>query len=295
VPRLLSTALLFVLIGATAGAFVLTEGLKLEPSPITKVFVTKVFSPTCECDTNFGVVGFRLRTADRMTIAIVDRNDRLVRTIVGPLNRGKGQVVATWDGRDDEGVVVPDGTYRVRVHLRHRTILMPNRIRVDTTGPTLRLLHVQPRVLNPGTVLRVRYRVNEPARVSVFLNGRRVLLGRSTKLEWKVEWRAQGAPGKYRLTAVARDASGNLSGATRAVAILMPLRVTTPSVRARPGSRFEVRLVTDGRAYFWRLGGRGAFASARTLVLRAPRRPGRYTLVVRQDRIAHRVPVVVAK
>ena len=62
-PRLLATALLFVLLGATAAAFVITERLKLQPSPITHVFVTKVFSPTFECDTDLAVVGFRLRNA----------------------------------------------------------------------------------------------------------------------------------------------------------------------------------------------------------------------------------------
>ena len=61
-PRLFSTALLFVLIGATAGAFVITEGLKLEKSPITKVSVEpKIFSPTCECDTDLMLLAFRLR------------------------------------------------------------------------------------------------------------------------------------------------------------------------------------------------------------------------------------------
>jgi hypothetical protein len=60
VPRLFSTALLFVLLGATAVAFVVTEGLKLEPSPITKVFVTKIFSPTCECSSDSAVIAFHL-------------------------------------------------------------------------------------------------------------------------------------------------------------------------------------------------------------------------------------------
>jgi hypothetical protein len=295
VPRVLSTVLVFALLGGTAGAFVVTEGLKLEPSPITKVFVTKVFSPTCECETGFALIGFRLRKADRITLAIVDKERQVVRTLIGPINRGKGQVTATWDGRDADGAVVPDGTYRPRVHLRHRTILMPNRIRVDTAPPVLRLLQVAPHVLGRGTVLRVRYRVSEPAHVSVFLNGKRVVFGRSTRLKWKVEWRAHGSPGKYRLTAAARDVSGNLSHASRAVSVVIPLRVLTHRVRVAAGSRFTVRVRSDGRAYFWRLGRRGAFASGRTLVLRAPQRPGRYTLVIRQDKVPHRIPVVVTR
>ena len=74
-PRLFSTALLFVLLGATGVAFVVTEGLKLEPSPITKVFVTKhPFSPTCECSSDSATIAFRLRKAQRLTLSIVDKN-----------------------------------------------------------------------------------------------------------------------------------------------------------------------------------------------------------------------------
>ena len=295
-PRLFSTALLFVLIGATAGAFVVTEGLKLEPSPITKVFVQpKIFSPTCECETNLTLIGFRLRKADRLTLAIVGSGDDVVRTVLGPITQPKGPVAATWDGRNDVGAVVPDGTYRPRVHLRHRTILMPNPIRVDTKPPLLHLRSVRPRVLAPGEVLRVRYRVSEPARVSLFIDGRRIVLGLSTHLTWKVEWRAHGAPGKYRLTADARDVPGNVSAATRPIEVLIPLQVLTPRVVVRPGSKFVVRLRTDGRAYVWRLHRRRGFAVAPRLVLSAPAKVGRYTLLIRQDKIEHRVPLVVAK
>src|SRR5262249_37904464 len=213
----------------------------------------------------------------------------------GRIAQPKGPGAGTWDGRNDAGAVVPDGTYRPRVHLRHRTILMPNPIRVDTKAPALRLRSVRPRVLEPGHVLRVRYRVSEPARVSLFLNGRRVVLGRSTHQTWKVEWRAHGAPGKSRLTADARDVPGNVSAATRPVEILIPLQVLTPRLVARPRSRFVVRLRTDGRAYAWLLQKRRGFAVAERLVLTAPKQAGRYTLVIRQDKIEHRVPLVVAK
>jgi hypothetical protein len=202
-------------------------------------------------------------------------------------------VTATWDGRDADGSLVPDGVYRPRAHLRHRTILMPSRIHVDATPPSIHLRHVGPRVLARGTVLKVRYRVSEPAQVSVYLNGTRVVLGRSARLRWKVDWRAHGAPGRYRLTVAARDLAGNLSQATKPLTVVMPLRVLTQRVRVARGALFTVRVRSDGRAYLWRLGRRSAYASARTLVLRAPAQPGRYTLLIRQDRLPHSVPVVV--
>ena len=56
-----------------------------------------------------------------------------------------------------------------------------------------------------------------------------------------------------------------------------------------------MRLATDGRAYHWELAKRGAFASRRRLVLRAPSKPGSYTLVIRQDKVPHRIPVRVKR
>jgi hypothetical protein len=295
VPRLFSTALLFALLGATGLAFVVTEGLKLEPSPITKVSVTKVFSPACECGSDSARIAFRLRKPQRLTLAIVDRGDRLVQTLVGPITEKKGAFSAIWDGRGESGEIVSDGVYRARVHLPHRTIRMPNKIRVDTTPPVVKLRHVGPRVIEPGQRLKVRYLLNEPAQVFVFLNGRRVVRGKATRLKWKVEWQARARPGKYRITVVARDIAGNLSDATRAVALVIPLQVLTQRVQVAAGSRFAVRLETDGRAYYWRLAKRGGFASGGRLVLRAPPKPGRYTLVIRQDKVPHQVPVRVRR
>jgi FlgD Ig-like domain len=285
-----------VLLGATAAAFVVTERLKLEPSPITKVFVTKVFSPTCECDTDFGVISFRVRRAERLTLSIAAAGRHSVRTLVGPVARRRGAFSATWDGRDEDGAVVPDGVYRPLVHLRHRTILMPNSIRIDTTPPRVKLRSVAPRVLEPGKRLRVRYLLDEPARVYVFLDGKRVVLGRSTRPRWKVEWPVRGRPGVYHLTVAARDVAGNLSDATHPLVVVIPLHVLTPSVRVAPSKRFSVRLVPAGRrAYHWQLGKRAGLSTSRRLVVQAPKKAGRYALVIRQDGVAHHVLVVVKK
>jgi hypothetical protein len=141
----------------------------------------------------------------------------------------------------------------------------------------------------------VRYLLNEPARVSVYLDGKRVLLGLSSRLKWKVEWPVRAHPGRHRVTVTARDTAGNLSNATRAVVVIVPLRVLTNQVTVRPRERFSVRISDDKRAYFWRLGPNGGFAGSSVLRLRAPKRAGHYRLVIRQDRVAHVVPVVVTR
>ena len=80
-PRLISTLLLVGLLVATAGAFAVTERLKLTRSPITGVLVTKIFSPVCSCRTVAASIAFRLRHADRISVA-VERGGKVVRTLV---------------------------------------------------------------------------------------------------------------------------------------------------------------------------------------------------------------------
>jgi len=79
--RIATTLLVLALLGGTAAAFAVTEGLKLEKSPILSTRVTKEFSPTCGCPTRVATISFRLRKADRLRLQIV-RGDAVVRTLV---------------------------------------------------------------------------------------------------------------------------------------------------------------------------------------------------------------------
>jgi len=293
VSRTVPTVVVLVLLAITAVAFAETERLKLKPSPVTKVSVTKVFSPTCECDNKTAVIAFRLRKPGRLTVSIVDADHHPVQTLVGPVAAKKGPIVATWDGQASAGGSAPDGSYRARIQLGYRTIFMPNRIHIDTTPPVVKLRNVGPRILQPRSRLKVRYLLNEPARASVYLNGRRVVLGRSSRLKWKVDWPVRARPGKYRVTVTARDAAGNLSNATRPVVVVVPLDVLTKQVTARPRARFAVRVRSDGRRYRWSIGPRDGSSRTGKLRLRAPKKAGRYRLVITQDGLAHTVKLFV--
>ena len=101
-----------VLLAATAAAFALTQGLKLQKSPIfgTRVPVP-VFSPVCGCDKERAEIVFKLRKADRLDISIVD-GGKVVRTIERGRSYPKGPVVIRWDGRDDAGRILPEGEYK---------------------------------------------------------------------------------------------------------------------------------------------------------------------------------------
>ena len=81
-PRLFSTVLVFGLLAGTAAAFALTEGLKLEKTPVLGTQVGKVFSPTCRCPTRRVRIFFRLRKAETLTVTI-ERGGTPIRTLVG--------------------------------------------------------------------------------------------------------------------------------------------------------------------------------------------------------------------
>ena len=63
-PRFLPAALVLCLLVATGLAFIYTELLKLEPSPIRRTKVDSLISPVCNCPTDRARIAFQLRKAD---------------------------------------------------------------------------------------------------------------------------------------------------------------------------------------------------------------------------------------
>lgn len=305
-PRALSSALLLALLAATAVAFAVTEGLKLEPSPVRSVYVDKLFSPTCECDTNQAYIRFQLRKRDRLTLAIVDGSGRAVRTLIGPRNVAAGRIDAYWDGRDDAGSVVRDGAYRPRLHLdrAHKTIVLPSPVRVDATAPEVTLVRVGPGFFSPdgdgrNDKVTAVFRASEPVRPMLFVNGKRRVAGKFARTHDRVRWygivdgRALRA-GAYRITLAGRDLAGNLSAAadSRWVKIRY-VAFSRTVVRTVAGARFRVRVVSDARGMRWRFAGGTGRTRPGPLVLRAPAKPGRYRLYVEEHGHGASLPVVV--
>ena len=299
--------LVVVLLAATAAAFALTQGLKLQKSPIfgTRVPVP-VFSPVCGCAKQQARIVFKLRKADRLDIAIVDGGE-VVRTIEQGRRYPKGPVVIRWDGRDDAGRVLPEGEYRPRIHVRgqHQTITLPNPIRIDVTPPVLQDVTVRPRVISPDgdgrkDKVTVRYRLNEPGRGALVVNGKRQGLGTlfartQDKILWTGKVRGQAVrAGLYSLQLLAFDPAGNRSARTPAVPITVRyVTLGRERITAAAGARFAIRVSSDAERVRWTLGGRSGFARPGTLGLRAPFQKGRFTLTVAANGHTARAAVFV--
>jgi FlgD Ig-like domain len=293
VPRLLSTLLVVALLGGTAAAFAVTQGLKIEPSPILAPRIDKVFSPACDCQTLAAGIGFKLRKPDRVRLEIVSDDGVVVRTLVEGKRLRSGTVHYRWNGRDDQGRFVPEGVYKPRVHLedQHRTIDLPNEMRVDTTAPEITLVSAVPREFSPdsdgrGDRVRVAYRANEPAHAILIVDGTRVVYTRRQLQRSSLDWngRVLGktvAPGRHRLQLAAEDRAGNVSapGAPFDV-VVRYVSLARDRIEAKAGTRFGVRISADAPVRF-QLDGRSGTAKPGLLVLRAPAGPGRYTLIVR--------------
>jgi FlgD Ig-like domain len=308
VPRRLAPILLVVaLLAGTATAFAVSEQLKLEPVPVTGTRVDKVFSPVCDCDQEQAEISFRLRKDGRVTVELIDDEDDVVRTLADDERLDAGRVTFHWDGRDDDGTVVAEASYRPRVRLREhgREIVMPNPIRVDTTAPRLTLLSAAPLRISPDRDgrrdhVRLRYRLSERARAQLFVDGRRHTVTRFRPLEGKIDWngRVHGravAPGRYRLVLAAVDPAGNRVNAPGRTSLVRYIKLSRESVRARVRTRFGVRVLADAKTFRWRFARASGTAKPGVLVLFAPRRPGRYVLYVSANGHADKATIRVVR
>ena len=301
--RLLSILLVLGLLGGTAAAFAITESLKLEKSPIAETQITKLFSPVCACETRVADVSFRLRNADTMTVTVITPQGDTVATLADHYFRRGAIKPLPWNGRDSAGTVVPDGPYKVRIHLenRHQTITLPNTITVKTRPARIALESVVPRVFSPDNdgraeYVTVKFSVSGTAHPLLYANGERVARGRLTRSSGSLHWFANHEPpGVYRLSLRAEDRAGNLSPPTRSVRVLLRfVSLGQTVVHARPGAGFAVRVSSDAKLVHWLLGGRTGEAAPGTLRLRAPKKSGAYRLFVTANGHSQAARVVVS-
>lgn len=306
VARIAPTLLVVGLLAGTAAAFAVTERLKLVRSPIFDTRIEhKIFSPVCDCDTEQTTISFKLREDDRLTASVIDSGGELVRTLLQDEPAQSGGIAVSWDGRGDDLQVVGEGTYRPRIHLAgaRQTIVLPNPIRIDTTPPRVLDSRVEPRAFSPDgdgrkDKVKVFYEFSERAHALLFLGERREVRSKAQRPRGKVEWfgRVDGKPlrrGTYRLALAPEDVAGNVGTGVELPVRIRYVELARQTIRVRAGLRFGARVLTDARFVRWRFAGGRGTAEPGLLVLRAPAKPGRYTVFVQANGRADRARVVV--
>jgi hypothetical protein len=176
--------------------------------------------------------------------------------------------------------------YRLRVHLEdeRRTIVIPNRFRVDTEAPTITLVRLTPRRLSPdGDGVRdeakVAFRLSQPGRVLVLVDGLVAARGRREGAgEAELLWPGRHASGPVRagysvVALEAQDRAGNMSPPTAGVRVQIRY-VELADVRspARRGGVLRFRVLADARRVRWTLS--PARDDERRALLRGAGRPG---------------------
>ena|SRR5215210_4459168 len=239
------------LVLATIAAFFVTQQLKSEfPLVIRFAAGPADMSPNGDGFRDSSIVGFDLSEPAEVSFSIIDSEGNEVRRLLDDRRlAGDAKHRFIWNGRDDEGRIVSDGDYTMRVVRRDegRVINSIKKVNVDTEPPRVTLTSVRPGVIAPGlagqrTRVRVRYRGprNEAPEFRIFRTDAgppRVVArfrgGRSRSAIWHGTVRGrQAAAGSYAFTVTVRDKAGN-----RAVA---PAAVPTPRL-ARRGTGVSVR------------------------------------------------------
>lgn len=289
-----SVVLISLLVG-TAAAFVITEKLKLEKSPVYGTLISDRLAPGCRCATARARIRFKLRYADTLTVRVVDSRRGIVDTVAASIPAPRGVNIFHWDGRTALGKRAPDGNYFIELHLarQHRTMLLPNLVVLDTVAPQVEFAQAQRDAFSPdgdhqADSVAIRYRFSEAAFVYAFVGGRRVVRGRFHRPVGVFAWAGTVGsrllpPGTYVVSVGAVDLAGNATPPADRARILVTLRYITLANRrlsVRRGATLEVGVSTDAKRYGWRLGSRHGFTHGPVLRVVAPQVAGRYRLVV---------------
>jgi hypothetical protein len=297
VARVLSTAFCVALLAATAMAFALTEGAKTELSPIYRTKISHVFSPTCnlrQCKTNVANIDFSLRRKQHLRVW-VEQNGQPVATIVAGKTFAKGPVRLKFAGLADDGVtILPDGIYYAVISLtsEHRVITLPNRIWLDTTRPQVLKFrkhvytHISPDGDHRHDVFREAYTLSTPGHGVLLVNDHQAEFTHQLKLHGSLSWGGLidgklARPGRYVLYIAAQDAAGNRSKPFPfAVVTIRYVVLGRKTISVAPLHRFSLFVLTDAKDVSWLLDRGHGRSRSHTLRLRAPRKPGRYSLYV---------------
>jgi hypothetical protein len=318
--RAVAIALAGGLLAASAGAFALAQLLKLERSPIEAIRVdptpnhgrglldrhdSALFSPRCAAPcVPRAQVRFRVHTSGPVTASVIAPGGEVVRDL-GRLPHPGGRVLAVWNGRESDGKVAPDGSYRLKVSLAGRHIELLNPLALDT-AVRVQGTNVSRRVISPdcdshGDRVTVVVRGSEQL-AGLQLQVRKISLEgtnlvRTVRLKSRaralaISWPPRAgkrcttaADGRFRLRVIVRDVPGNTRAIDLGAIVARGVALTLADRSILAGKRLRVGISADApslRLDLTRVGGtpavlaRGTHAPSAIARIRAQAAGGVY-------------------
>src|SRR5262249_25059321 len=152
----------------------------------------------------------------------------------------------------------------------------------DTVQPRVEVAAVRPRLFSPDADgrsdrVRITYHVDEPAQVSLYVDGVRRVGKRGSKQDGTIDWNGRAAGtvvrvGEHELSLVARDQAGNLSARTPPTRVVLRyIALGRKRIVTAPGQRFALLVSADATRVEWHLGARSGSAAPGTIRIRAPK------------------------
>lgn len=308
-PARLAAVAFSVLLAATVGAFLVANRLKSQPPVIEVIKRDTFFSPNGDGRRDKDTIVYTVDFDGTASVDVIDADGVPVRRITNNERlRADRRGRVTWDGRDDDGRVAPDGEYRLRFILeKGRSLLAPRPFYVDTAPPRPAVVvDAATPIIRPGGSAAFRVRgagMDEAPSFTVIRTdvspprAVRDIPGVAGEEDYSWDGRdtlgRPAPPGTYLIAVKAYDKARNegqgpalpLPDPPRAVegrpgVTVRTLAVQPPVRSVRAGGQVNVRVDARGRAFSWTLRRLGE----RKPVLSGIRPAGRTSLLVRVPR-----------
>ena len=186
---------------------------------VTMVAEQQAFSPNNDGNVDDVALIYGLAQDANVNVLVLDASDQVVRTLFENDSQVNGQHSVLWDGRSDQGAVVTDGAYTVRVEAKGaaRSSNKSVPVVVDSTPPVIRLANLPDDHMVGDEDLLIQGTTE--AGSTLWINDQAQPLTVGPNGGFSLHYRLREGENHIELTAI--DPSGNAGSVTRDVSLAL--------------------------------------------------------------------------